>query len=57
MSTDTYIKNLTKEALAYAKRLLAEHLEDENIVSELQMLYFIDEPSARWVLRKARQSR
>ena len=51
-----YIEELTKEVIAYAKKLLVKKVDRKIIIEDLQMLYFIDEESAIWALQKAKNT-
>ena len=51
-----YIEELTKEVIAYAKKLLVKKVDRKSIIEDLQMLYFIDEESAIWALQKAKNT-
>ena len=49
-----YIETLTKDAAKWAKDCLKNGVRDEDTIEDLQMLFYIDEESAVWVLGLAK---
>lgn len=52
--TCNYIETITRDATTWAKDCLKNGVKDEDIIEDLQMLFYIDEESAVWVLELAK---